>query len=225
MIEEKLDNMSRDRVPKKKAELVNATYRLLLKNSPNKITIRMIATEADCTSTVIYRHFENLDHLITIASVKLLEDYIIAVSSLGNSTENSLDVLIDMWKEFSDVAFKHAEIFDMLFFGPYESRLNDAIVEYYQMFPSEHWSVNGIFTMVFFSSDIEERNLIMVRRAAADGFFPSKDVATISELQVSLFRGELLKHRDSHDSSETDEKAAAAFMDLLIYLIDATRLH
>ena len=208
----------------KKSELIEVTYELLKVYSPEDITIRMIGSAAGCTSTTIYRHFENLDHLITVASVRLLESYIIEVGGILNAESSPLDALRAMWQSFSVQAFKNVETFEMLFFGRLQKYLNDAIVEYYQMFPSKWWSINGIFTTVFFSNSVEERNLIIVRRAAADGYLSVKDAALLSDLQVSMFHGELLKYRKTYRNPEVAAQGAREFMEMYDYLIDAVRL-
>lgn len=67
----------------KKNELVLKTYELLKTTGPYNIKIRTIATACNCTSTVIYRHFDDLDHLIRFASVRFLENYIVEIQRIA----------------------------------------------------------------------------------------------------------------------------------------------
>ena len=53
----------------KKKELIQKTYEILKDVGPEDTKIRTIASKANCTSTVIYRHFNDLDHLLLFASI------------------------------------------------------------------------------------------------------------------------------------------------------------
>ena len=77
----------------KKNELVLKTYELLKTTGPYNIKIRTIATACNCTSTVIYRHFDDLDHLIRFASVRFLENYIVEIQRITNEKTDALEML------------------------------------------------------------------------------------------------------------------------------------
>lgn len=208
----------------KKYELIVKTYELLKTQSPDDLTIRRIAEEAGCTSTVIYRHFENLDHLILLASVRFLEDYIDGLSNLLGRDSDPLTMLREMWVVFGVQAFAHVEVFEMLFWGRYTNQLSDAIIQYYQLFPEKWRSTNGVEATIFFSGNIEERNLIAVNRAAAEGYLPLKNIRLFSDIQCHLFHSIMLKYKDEYHSPGKAEKGLQEFMRAYDFLIDAYRL-
>ena len=60
----------------RKKKYIQIASRILEQEGPEGINIRRIAKEAGCTSAVLYKHFDNLNHLLVLASVKFLEPYI-----------------------------------------------------------------------------------------------------------------------------------------------------
>lgn len=208
----------------KKHDLIDKTYELLHLYSPDEITIRLIADAAGCTSTVIYRHFENLDHLLLIASIRFLEDYIKSLGDLLNNENDSLDMLIRTWQLFAEQSFYNVEIFDLLFWGKFKEQLSDAIVQYYQIFPNAWQNLSGMFAVVFFSSNIEERNFLVVQRAASEGYFPFKGIKTFSDIQCYMFHGLLLEYRDKYRDERLAEEGISRFMNMLELIIEQNRL-
>lgn len=203
----------------KKTELISATYELLKKMSPEEITIRTIAADCNCSSTVVYKHFENLDHLVLLASVRFLENYVIELESVVSQKSNALDTLVNMWQIFANYAFANIDVFELLFWGKAKERLGDAIFEYYEIFPDKWEGLDGLFTSIFFNNDLMERNYIMVRRAAATGFFSYADSREISDMQCYLFHGMMMEYRSKYRTPGMSKEAAERFMKMLHSLI------
>ncbi|MDO5409051.1 MAG: TetR/AcrR family transcriptional regulator [Lachnospiraceae bacterium] len=208
----------------KKNELILTTYELLKQMSPDDIKIRTIAAEANCTSTVIYKHFDDLDHLILFASVRFLEDYIVTLQEVINQNSDALDMLIEMWRAFARHAFENAEVFELLFWGKYKERLGDTIFEYYQLFPDEWRNMDGLFTSVFFNNEIQERNSMIMHRAAATGYFSYDEARMLSDMECDMFHGLLMRYRDKYRLPGKAEEGAALFMDMLNSLIGHYRI-
>ena len=208
----------------KKYDLIRVTYEMLKTSSPERLKIRDIAAAAQCTSAVIYRHFDNLDHLLLISSVRFLEDYIIELQDTTNQSTDPLTVEINMWQAFAKHAFKNLDIFELFFWGRYKEHLSDTIYEYYQMFPEQWTRLNGLYTIVFFNNDLKERNRTILTQAANAGYFKTEDVPLLADLQCDLFHGMLLDHKDTYRLAGVPEQAAARFMEILFSLHEHYRL-
>lgn len=208
----------------KKNELILKTYEMLKAMKPDEIKIRNIAAEANCTSTVIYKHFEDLDQLILFASVRFLEDYIVDLQEVINQNSDALDMLVEMWRIFAKYAFENVDVFDLLFWGKYKERLGDTIFEYYQLFPDEWRNMDGLFTSVFFHNEIRERNGIIMHRAAATGYFSYDEAKMLSDMECDLFHGILLRYRDTYRLPGKAEEGVSYFMDMLNSLISHYRI-
>ena len=208
----------------KKKELIQQTYEILKEVGPEDTKIRTIAAKANCTSTVIYRHFNDLDHLLLFASVKFLEDYMKDLHDILNSNMNAFEMEIKMWDSFSESAFWNIPIFEKLFWGKYKESLGDTIFEYYQLFPNEWLHYDALSASVLFNDTLEGRNRIMMRRAAAMGYFTLEDAAVLSDLECYLFHGILMEYKDKYRQPGMSEEAKTKFMTMMEFLISRYRL-
>lgn len=208
----------------KKYDLIRVTYEMLQTSSPEDLKIRDIAAAAHCTSAVIYKHFNDLDHLIMIASVRFLEDYIIELQDITNQSIDPLTVETTMWQAFAKHAFKNLEVFDLFFWGKYKEYFGDTIYEYYQMFPEQWTRLNGLYTVVFFNNDLKERNRTILTQAANAGYFKIEDVPFLADLQCDFFHGMLLDHKSTYRLPGVPEQAAERFMEALLSLQEHYRL-
>lgn len=204
----------------KKYQLVDSTYELLKHYSPDEITIRQIAEAANCTSTVIYRHFDNLDHLILVSSIRFLEDYIIDLGDIVESDLNELAMLRSMWVSFARECFKNLEVFESMFWGKYRNQMTDAIFHYYSLFPDQWRNFNGIFTSVFFSNDLLQRNLIMLQRTVTSGYIEIDDVNMLNSIQCSLFHGTLIEYRDVYRDPAKAKEGTDRYMAMYDLIMD-----
>lgn len=199
----------------KKYVLLNTTFELLKEMPPSDLTARKIAAKSDCTPTVIYKHFNSLDHLVMVASVRFLEQYIEEVQSILTSNDDGFVGLRTMWLCFASKAFRNPEIFLMMFWGIDSDQLGDVIFEYYELFPEALHGLDGLFTTVFFNNDLHERDFIMVRRAAVAGAFDIKDTAMISDMECVMFYG-CISELSSLPLEQRDAQAATdRFMAML----------
>ncbi|HIS64140.1 MAG TPA: helix-turn-helix transcriptional regulator, partial [Candidatus Avoscillospira avistercoris] len=70
--------------PLRKIRYIEITSEILQQEGIESVTIRKVAERAGCTSAVLYKHFENKEHLIMLASVRFLEPYIIEFIKLSS---------------------------------------------------------------------------------------------------------------------------------------------
>src|SRR5260370_33890805 len=79
-----------------RAELLDATVRLLHSRDVAGLTTREIAREAGCSAGALYRHFATkADLLVAVAHERLRPDFGVMVSRVGSSTvERNLEHII-----------------------------------------------------------------------------------------------------------------------------------
>lgn len=208
-----------------KKTLVIKTFEILQNNGIESVKIRRVATEAGCTSTVIYKHFKDLDHLITFASIRLLEDYIRDFRQVMNEPASILDRNIWLWERFSSYAFRNIPLFELLFWGRYRDKVGDMFFEYQQMFLDEMPDFDALSASVLFNGSLQDREYIMLRRAAAAGCIPPELAADLSELIACLFHGVLMEYRDSYKQPGQAQKGADQFMRLYTGVMHRARLN
>lgn len=208
----------------KKNELIIKTYELLKELPPEEVKIRTIAAACGCTTPVIYKHFADLGELMSYASVRFLEPYIITVQKLMNEASDPLEMLMVMWREFSCCAFQNVDVFLEMFWGKYKNQLGDRIFEYYQLFPDEWRNLGGLMTTTFFNSDLYERNYTIVRRAASVGYFSTEEARLISDMQCCLMHGVLMDYRACYREKGKAEEGHEYFMHMLESMVSRYRI-
>ncbi|MDO5409864.1 MAG: TetR/AcrR family transcriptional regulator [Lachnospiraceae bacterium] len=193
----------------KKRAYVQAVYRIISEEGFEGVKIRRIAKDVGCTSAVLYKHFDNLDHLITLAAIKFLGGYIRRYQEcVRRRNDNAIEYNLMMWKIFIDESFKNVPIYEKLFFGPYTDQLSDAFYEYYQLFPGEIYELDGYTTSILLNGDLEERELIILRLAANKGLITLEAAKLLSCVNVMIYHGFLKKYENSYQEEGVAEKAA-----------------
>ena len=174
----------------RKRKYIRIASDILEKEGIEGISIRRIAKEAGCTSAVLYKHFENLDYLITLASIRFLEPYITEfrrVVRLENISSIQMDLYL--WKFFIGEAFRHAEVYWVAFFGKNRDDLESCMYDYYSLFPEIEQEFDGLGASIIFSSNLTEREFIRLRRAVHAGLLTLDSARVLSQLTVAAFTG------------------------------------
>ena len=56
-----------------KKRFILSTYHKLLVQDSSEISVRKLAEENGCSIAALYKHFESLDYLIAVASIRFLD--------------------------------------------------------------------------------------------------------------------------------------------------------
>ena len=185
----------------RKKKYIQIASRILEQEGPEGINIRRIAKEAGCTSAVLYKHFDNLDHLLVLASVKFLEPYIsdfIGISKRSDITSIQKDLLL--WKKFIMEAFNNRTYYLQMFYGANREILEDCLYEYYSLFPDEERGFDGFGASIIFSSNLLDREFMRLRRAAHEKLITIENARLLSRLAVAVFDGMFLKSDEYTES-------------------------
>lgn len=203
----------------KKRELVDAAYELLKTTSPNDITVRLVAEKAGCTNPIIYYYFDNIEHLLLLASMRFYEEYLEGVEGIVSEEDLSpYELHMRSWRVFGEIAFSQVEVYESLFWGKYRRKTGEAMVEYYQLFPERRPSMEGSYSMVFFMDDVVERTYLVLKMAAADGEFPPDRLHLFAEAQCAMFRSVLLEYVDTYRDPGKAAEGLERSMALLEFL-------
>lgn len=211
----------------RKRQFVEIAYNILKEEGPEGIKIRRLANEMDCTSTVIYRYFDNVEHLIALASVRFFKDYLFEWKDMVNDPQILTDpygLNLKMWDCLAGYAFKHIPIYENLFFGKYQQVLGDVIFEYYKLLPEDFkQDFDGYSSSILFVDDLFQRDFVLLRKAAALGTITTQDAEVLSQIECHVFHGILLKYRDRYKEPGIQERAAEEFHWLLYDLAEKYR--
>ena len=205
----------------KKADLIKAAYELLDERDPQDVSIRAISAAAGCTTGAVYRHFNSVDHLLLVACVKFLEDYMVDLNELLTQNEDPLFQHVEMWRSFGRQAFAHVDAFELMFWKASDDELNDAIFTYYQEFPDSWRKLSGFQVMLFFNSSIRERNLLTLNRCMAPYKLSQTTINILNELEICSFHGLMMDYRDCYRERGKAQEGLERYMQMLDYMLGA----
>lgn len=99
----------------KKRRYIEATYQVILKEGVKGIKIRTLAEMIGCNSAVLYKYFDNVDHLITLASIRFLKNYMKIFQEMNEmKNRNPIRFSEKMWKVLIEESFKYPDIYYIL---------------------------------------------------------------------------------------------------------------
>ncbi len=207
--------------PERKIKYIQITSEILEKEGIEGVTIRKVAQKAGCTSAVLYKHFENKEHLIMLASIRFLEPYIVEFmrqTVRKDITSIQMDLLL--WKCFIYEAFKNKPYYELMFFSDQKDMLEECVYEYYQMFPEVNKNFDGFAASIIFSNNLREREFIRLRRAANAGLITMENAALLSKLSTAVFDGCFSHYSKAMMTEKEMELATEECYDLIYVLFE-----
>lgn len=178
----------------KKRRYIEATYQVILKEGVKGIKIRTLAEMIGCNSAVLYKYFDNVDHLITLASIRFLKNYMKIFQEMNEmKNRNPIRFSEKMWKVLIEESFKYPDIYYILFFGEHSAQMGESIYEYFQLFNEEIFEMDGYTVSILYNGNLEERELILLRTAAHKKMISLDDAEILSKVETMIYQGYLLK--------------------------------
>ena len=188
-----------------KRQLVDLVYNMLRERDASTITAREVAVAQGCSAAAIYRHFESLEELISVASVRFLHSYMEEYSALMDSEQPFLEMYVEGWELFDKYAFERPDLYYRLFWGEENHNLGDAVQAYYELFPFEASRKSAAyFYTLMFNEDMVERDYLMLHRAVNMGLMKEADARYYSQTNMLIARG-MIFDAMAADEVERDE--------------------
>ena len=172
-----------------KRQLVDCVYRMLQDRDASELTVRDIAAAQGLSPAAIYRHFESLDYLIVVASVRMLHSYMEQYAQLTDRGGDLVESYIEGWELFNRYAFERPDVYYRLFWGDYNQSMDEAMQDYYNLFPFEaSEKTAAYFYVVMFNADMRSRDEITLHRAVSQGIMNEDDAKFYSKSNVLMVR-------------------------------------
>ncbi|SFB12378.1 regulatory protein, tetR family [Acetitomaculum ruminis DSM 5522] len=194
-------------------KLVLVTNQMLKNKKASNITVRAVAKEVGCSPAALYRHFDNMEYLIVLASIHFFENYITDYGKLMESEKDLLKQYLKGWKIFIKYAFERPDLYYRLMWGQFNASFSDALSEYIELFPLKvSFSIPDYFYTMLFNSDIIERDYIMLKRAVNKGFLSEEDARYFSISNPLIVKGMLEMYMDKENSQRKQASLECSFL-------------
>ena len=176
---------------------VEAADEIIKQEGLSAVTTRKVADKAGYTSATLYNYFDNLNHLIFIASMTRLIDYYDEVNRRVKKCKNPMEVFLTISECFCEYSFRDPELYSLLFF---DNAISDKVEvytqQYYELFPVDKKNGHPTLGKMVGINNIYNRSLIMVMACADEGYFTEENARDFNEIAMLIFRGILKEVRE-----------------------------
>ena len=204
-----------DKAKQIKIEYVEAAYKLLCEQDFDEISIRQLAKITKRNSATLYYYFEDLNNLLTIASVRYLMEYYDILSTVVNSSFKILEINLLSWGCLACCAFKNPPIYENFFLRNPE-RSEKAFYEYLVLFPEEKEIVKHYFLgEQLYSSDLRQRDKWMLKKAVGERMISEESAEYLGNFDYYLFFGMVSEVRYKKCSEKEVSETQELFMEIL----------
>lgn len=197
-----------------KQRFIIETYRLLQDGGIENLRVRDVAGRVGYTAAALYKHFDNLDYLIMLASIRFLDSYAEELIPITKYSKDPLSMDLQAWKCFINHAFRNVPIYLHLFWeNGSGSSFGDAMSEYMSIFPPDYDSHRdpddfyGYFYSAMFTGSLQERDYIWLRKAAGEGLISLGDALYVSKVNEHTVHGMLMNHINDYKDPTIRGKA------------------
>lgn len=183
---------------------IEATVEIIKEEGIRAITIRKVADKAGYNSATLYNYFENLDHLIFLASLRFITPYTKNLSDYVKTNNNALKKNFAVWEFFFENSFKNPRIYDAIFFNQISYSPINYVKEYYELYPQDLSQDDEEIKAILLAQNIYERTRILVKLCAEENFIKGEDVDDLTEMTIFLYKGLLDLALNQGEALETD---------------------
>ncbi len=195
-------------------QYVNTAYDMILEVGVDGISAREIAKRMGRTAPAVYRHFESMEYLIAVASVRFLKPYYDDMNDIAQNDPNPIILDTLAWEIFAFYAFNNVQIFEILFMGD-AGMANRAVTKYYELFPDEIGTVKNYMHPAASSAELHKRDALILGMAAEQGIIKQEAVDYLVDIDVFVFYGMLYRFRNSNMSSDEARDATKRYVKII----------
>lgn len=170
------------------ATFLKATQQIINEEGIEQISIRKVARIAGFNSATIYLYFQDVDELITVASMGYLEEYCRELEENAPQITSAYEIYLYTWELFCRFAFKSPQIYYRLFYHTHSKPLNESVAKYYQLFPNALAHCSSTIWGMLHSGSLEKRNYQVLHPLVKEGLIEEGSVDLINDLTLCYFR-------------------------------------
>ncbi|WDV46916.1 TetR/AcrR family transcriptional regulator [Clostridiaceae bacterium M8S5] len=202
---------------------IDAATEIIEMQGIENVTIRNVANLAGYNSATLYNYFDNLQHLISLACIKFLKDYVKALPEYISKANNTYEKTLMIWECFCVHTFTKPEIFASIFVHGKDKNISCYIKDYYEIYPEILDHMPEDLRKMLTYNDLYDRTLVLLNQCCKDGYFNENDLESITELSYFIYTGMLLDIL-SDQYNYTLEIATKKTMNYLKKIYDSYRI-
>ncbi len=178
-------------------EYINAVDEIIKTEGKKAVTIRSLAKKLNYNSSLLYKYFKSVDHLLFIHSMGNLSSYAKRLEKEVYSITNPLDRFFGIWKLFAEESFNSPNEYYTLFFTDKSDSFNDTVKLYYEIFPHILDNTPEEVMPMLLERHIYKRDYRALEVCAKHGYLRWKDLDDINYMIMLMYQGLLVRARDN----------------------------
>lgn len=184
---------------------IDAANEIIQEEGIEAVTIRRVSDMAGFNSATLYNYFENLDHLLFLASMKTVQEYPKNILSYIEKAENIIEKNLLIWECFSKLSFERPKIYYRVFFSKLSRPTSEYVEEYYRVYPKDHRDLQGEVPDLLDATDLNKRNYKILKPGIEQGYFAEEDHDEINDMTMLIYKGMLMRVMDKNEEYELEE--------------------
>lgn len=184
---------------------INAADEIIREEGIESVTIRRVSDMAGFNSATLYNYFENLDHLLFLASMKTVQEYPQQVLEYIKDADNIVEKNLLIWECFCKLSFKRPKIYYRVFFPKLNRSTDKYVKEYYKVYPKDEIKLDGVIPDFLQATDLNLRNYQILEEGIKMGWFDEKNHEEINDMTMLIYKGMLMRVMDSPETIDIEE--------------------
>ena len=188
---------------------IEAADEIIKQEGIDAVTIRRVSDKAGYTSATLYNYFDNLNHLVFLASMSHILEYNNEIERRVANCENSVEIYLTISECFCEYSFNEPEIYNLLFYGNLDDKREDYTRQFYELFEDKNKNWPPTLSKIININNLFRRSHIMVTDCVDDGYFSPENGEDFNEVAMMVYRSIL---KDVREGKLNAKEAAAKNM-------------
>lgn len=167
---------------------IEAAVDVIDQEGVENITIRKVSDLAGYNSATLYNYFDDLNHLLFMAALTYVEEYIEALPSYIKYVQNAEEMYLEVWSCFIDYAFLKPSIYNIWFFSPLKNSVDTYVAQFYALYPMDVKKFPREIRDMLASASAKTRTRILLNDCIAEGFVEEQRVDSIIDITHSVLQ-------------------------------------
>jgi AcrR family transcriptional regulator len=168
---------------------IEAADKIIKEEGLEAVTIRKAADLAGYTSATLYSYFDNLTHLIFLATMNHLDAYNSAIPDFVECCKNSVEKYLAISECFSEFAFDDPNVYELLFFTYRDEKMEEYTRQYFELYPDKlekQWPEP--FSKIYTVNNMYSRSAIMLYDCVDDGYMTKENADDFNDVALMVFK-------------------------------------
>ena len=195
-------------------QYVDVAHDAIVEIGVDGISAREIGRRMGRSAPAVYWHFESMDFLIAVASVRFLKEYYDDLFDIAQENPNPLILNVMGWECLAYYAFSNVLVFENLFMGD-SDMASKAVARYYELFPDELSRAKDYLYPAITTADLRSRDRMLLQQAADLEMISQDAVDYIVDCDLLVLGGLFRMYRSSYKEPGKAQEAVKRFLTII----------